>query len=350
MGPLLEHSNIDHYQLLIWIVFNSNDDTSKTEVLKAIVVNCANSSAHGVAMKRKPKSQVNLRSAFTLFELMVVVGILSLLTGLAMVAIQAVREAARRSACQNNLRQIWLGISNYEASRHTLPGATFPAYSLFVTILPYMEQDSLFHSLDFNEMHPPGYVFPEGPDYLRCPVDLNYEFTRGNPRNTTSYLGNVGTAWLLGTDNGVFSTSRTTTTAEIYDGLSNTMALAEFAQGSKSNRVRGIDGHPRGMTIRLFDELLASAPAVSIDGQIGFDWCLNGLSSAYYTHYFPPGKHSGYLKRTNYEHGAFTPSSNHPNQIQSVRADGSVHSVSYSIDRTLWVQLGDRNDGGRSPF
>ena len=90
---------------------------------------------------------------FTLVELLVVIAIIGILVALLLPAIQAAREAARRSQCQNNLKQIGLAINNYETSRKSLPPGCFmgegSAWSAF--ILPYLEEGAAFDWLKIGE-------------------------------------------------------------------------------------------------------------------------------------------------------------------------------------------------------
>ncbi len=104
------------------------------------------------------------RKAFTLVELLVVIAIIGVLISLLLPAIQAAREAARRTQCTNHLKQIGIGIHNFHDSRKGLPPVVVWGFrpSLFSLILPYIEQTTINEYLVLNS---PQYKYPGGSTY-----------------------------------------------------------------------------------------------------------------------------------------------------------------------------------------
>jgi len=123
-----------------------------------------------------PEAEVNrfpeARRGFTLIELLVVIAIIAILIGLLLPAIQKVREAAARSQCTNNLKQMGVAVHNYEASYGSLPhpgqcdstggaATVYMSQSTATLMLPYIEQDNVFRQMDqtltFAQMGAAGY-------------------------------------------------------------------------------------------------------------------------------------------------------------------------------------------------
>ena len=141
------------------------------------------------------------RSAFTLVELLVVIAIIGVLVALLLPAVQAAREAARRMSCQNNLKQLALGVHNYHdvfgyfpAGGVTLGNLSSPNYTTWtLSILPFMEQKNLYDRYDFskaNEHNDNKFVRETFVKDHICPSDLNTKKTdrpESGPGNGLQY-------------------------------------------------------------------------------------------------------------------------------------------------------------------
>jgi prepilin-type N-terminal cleavage/methylation domain-containing protein len=209
-----------------------------------------------------------VRRGFTLVELLVVIAIIGILVALLLPAIQAAREAARRSQCSNNVKQITLGLQNYHDTYQTFPPGviwgpgspnfTRPYHHTWnVMILPFIEQAALYDSVDKNLPIWGQAIVSTPVGTLRCPSDAgrrnvsetaniavtNYPGAEGyhwwdtaninpndpnhwahpsNPGNT--YSDQFTTACSL---NGVFTVTRTHTMSEVRDGTSSTIIVGE---------------------------------------------------------------------------------------------------------------------------
>ena len=166
------------------------------------------------------------RPAFTLIEVLVVLTILGILVALLLPSVQAAREAARRAACVNNLKQFGLGAANYEAAFGVFaPSFGGKQFSVHARILPYIEQQTLANAIDYDD-DPNAATNRTAslvqPGLFLCPSDTGF----ARSANWTNYAASYGDGFNLGTPNGAYDWL--TTPAGISDGLSQTVAMAEM--------------------------------------------------------------------------------------------------------------------------
>lgn len=186
------------------------------------------------------------RSAFTLVELLVVIAIIGVLAGLLLPAVQMAREAARRTQCKNNLKQLVLAVHNYHAAHRVIPALVYEqqldldvatGWSWGMMLLPFVEQSNLYNSMDMR--FPPGSapnraLLATPMNVFRCPsevaertVDILDPISFDELELTVDNYGYNfelgGWGELEGEHIGF---------GEVKDGLSQTILLGEAALGS----------------------------------------------------------------------------------------------------------------------
>jgi len=188
------------------------------------------------------------RVGFTLIELLVVIAIIGVLVALLLPAVQQAREAARRSQCRNNLKQVGLALHNYHDAFGRFPPESIWAYtpigsttklprnfSWIVMLLPYVDQAPMYNSINFS-MPIWGQIDSSGQTIVSrqlpvvtCPSDPGVG-NAPNGMSWTNYSGAEGFDWWPRNGDpmgGVFTLNHATSINEIPDGTSNTIAVGE---------------------------------------------------------------------------------------------------------------------------
>jgi prepilin-type N-terminal cleavage/methylation domain-containing protein/prepilin-type processing-associated H-X9-DG protein len=352
---------------------------------------------------KSPSLRRSAVRGFTLIELLVVIAIIAVLIALLLPAVQAAREAARRTQCVNNLKQIGLAVHNYLSSFATFPMAAITfnnadfnspcdapsmtgnkRFTFFSLILPSMEQQPVYNSLNFmlsaiNAWGPThggranATAFSTVISSFVCPSDLPQTplpvpSVSQNAYTQCSYAVNVGTwnvvAYFYGCavngnvyypgrieypGNGPFDKSTAYREASITDGLSNTIFVGEYSRfindrvtwmnqwASWGNFVaisspRTLRGQGGACTLpRLNAGLMvpcspgSGIPLGTFDDSDYKAWTLN-----------PP------LYK---EVGNFGFHSLHPGGVNMLFGDGSVRFLKATLDQRVLMGLGTRNQG-----
>ncbi len=262
---------------------------------------------------------------FTLIELLAVIAIIGVLVALTMPAVQSAREAARRTQCQNNLKQVGLALHNYVATTDAFPigylswpgQGVAPGWAWSAAVLPQLEQASVYQSINIAipvDAHENDTVRLTALAVFVCPSDRRsgaFTETSTLPRGptearTTSYAGCQGIGGSL-PGNGLFVANKSIRPRDVRDGLSQTLAVGERGSFLVQNAWAGAMSIGRGG-----DQVLAQTPSAS-----------SGLGA------------------TDTQPTSFA--SPHPGVIEFAMADGSIRAVKKTVDPAVYRALATRN-------
>lgn len=324
------------------------------------------------------KTSVRKQSGFTLIELLVVIAIIAILVALLLPAVQQAREAARRTQCRNNLKQLGIAIHNYHDTYGRIPSAeshsdyNFGAgvkgprrYSAYIGLLPYIEQANVFNAIMTEvQRQGNGQPVPWNTGFapfttklpaILCPSDpdttqggtigkTNYMFSRGDGNwDHNQWSGNGGRGqrgFFTSSGNGRDGTNGISRSfRDIVDGLSNTIAMSERSKGQGGKRA------PRDGALSINNggamrDNPASVLAKLVNGELqgdvrhwsGTRWPDGAPAFTGMTTQLGPNKGSYVQGGWDGEDGIYEPSSRHTGGVLCLMGDGSVTFVSENID------------------
>jgi prepilin-type N-terminal cleavage/methylation domain-containing protein/prepilin-type processing-associated H-X9-DG protein len=333
---------------------------------------------------------VRYRSGFTLVELLVVIAIIGILIALLLPAVQAAREAARRSQCTNNLKQLGLGLHNYHDVNKVFPyrkggtnGCAADAWcsnrgrkSGFIPLLPYVEQGAMYDQIRAGDRTgttsggnivppdgPAGWtgwsVWNDSPDLLLCPSD-NGVPNRSGPYNSYAFcIGDRVDSIRDATQvRGLFATNTTYSTADVTDGTSNTIAMSERVCAAKlgGNYQSQAGAAVPAASVEHILAVIKNVPVINtpalclqktdgryvLAGEIvhtywGGRWTDGQPARTGFTTVLPPNAPSCSDSTHGQDYAdqvsvVLSPSSRHPGGVNCLFADGSVRFISNTIN------------------
>lgn len=330
---------------------------------------------------------------FTLVELLVVIAIIGILVALLLPAIQAAREAARRTQCVNNLKQLGLALHNYHDTYKIFPagmgGTTGPgwgvceltgpggnhqgAMSPYVAMLPYFEQDPLYQEI--MSPYPNGatswaawgpYSFQTGyPPWqakltnLLCPSDpgagqtggagrVNYCHSRGDSINNNQNAVNP---------RGVFGRWSNIGMRDVVDGTSTTIAFSELTIYQSLYRLKGgyaiqgaLNTNPGGCLTKMGPDgiTITGVDTSSHYNLIGYTWSGGFPMVQGFTTVLPPNAPRCAPSKGEWNWGVWPPQSYHPGGVNGCMVDGSTRFYADTIDTGNLAAA--EVSGGISPY
>lgn len=330
--------------------------------------------------------RARVRRGFTLIELLVVIAIIAVLIALLLPAVQAAREAARRIHCTNNIKQLGLGLHNYESVAGAFPPAVvmsgtgntiswWGGWGVSPRILPLMEQGSLYNSINFGQAYnaPTNTtVAMQSVGILLCPSDQNTQVRNpglATQSGVSSYAWSYGDWYIWGgfgspIGRNAFTPNTSRRFADFTDGSSNTVVGSEVKASFPLLKCTALTVNSPNNIPAPTDDPYTVAPeykaASCPPGVSHGTWYDGNTNSTGFTTAWPPNKvisgppGSGYadldlggtpLVNGGPNYAAITARSYHPGGVNVLVGDGSVRFIKSTINGTTWRALGTISGG-----
>ncbi len=339
------------------------------------------------------RSYKSISHGFTLIELLVVIAIIGVLVVLLLPAVQAAREAARRTQCRNHLKQIGLALNNYHDTHNTFPPGRMRSlidgqgrcFSAYAHLLPYLDAAPLYNLIDFSadpdNLAVNGLPLSQTIPFFLCPSD-SYRILQSNVVNGAivdsavhNYPLSTGTAFPLSPRNpgrvpvtGVFFENSQVRFADVTDGSSNTVCISETIKAevgpttwdgvSATNGFVLTAGNDNATNGPELTDYLGQChqPGLRLQQTRGSRWLYGAPGHSMYNHIRPPNDPDidcrgglPHSNRTNYWWDRLSLNvaarSRHTGGVNALFCDGHVAFVSDGVDTGVWQALGSRGLG-----